>query len=233
MERQRKRRRANVPASRVYVTRAPDTRRSYRTRQMRGAAARIAVQGAELKLKNVSIDTTPLTTAGTLTLLNGMVQGDDVAERVGRRFKMVSIWTKMDYHIAETESDETPVTVREIIFIDFQANGAAPAVTDVLDSADIHAFTNASNKQRFKILSDVRKFLGFWEVSATPAYGNSGCPPFQVSIDHYRRLDTEVCNLNANGDVSGISSGSLYMLQIANAATVAESHGAARLRFAD
>ena len=57
-------------------------------------------------------------------------------------------------------------TVRMIMYLDKQANGAAAAVTDILESADWQSFNNLSNSGRFITLMDKSVILNYQNLAS-------------------------------------------------------------------
>ncbi len=93
------------------------------------------------------------TTAGVIINLDTIGQGDNINQRSGDTIK----FRHLRFQISAFEpTANVSSTFRLIIFHDTMANGAAPAVTDVLDTANFNAPFNGVNRQRnrFKILHD-------------------------------------------------------------------------------
>ncbi len=109
----------------------------------------------ELKFFDTFNAGTALAVAGVITdaSLNIVPQGVLENERVGRKMtiKKIGIRFLLQFNSSTTETAEV---VRVIVVQDKQTNGAAFAITDVLQTASEGSFNNLSNKSRFLILMD-------------------------------------------------------------------------------
>ncbi len=116
--------------------------------------------GGELKFHDIAVDdatvsgTGDIQNAGSINLIG---QGITESTRIGRKCTLRSMAWHIGLTIPEQDAQSTPVqgdTVRIILYLDKQANGATAAVTDILESADYDAFNNLANKSRFRTLCD-------------------------------------------------------------------------------
>lgn len=181
---------------------------------------------AELKYVDTTLSsgTTRCDTTGDLILLNGTIHGDDVLDRVGRKFTMRSLechlWAKVT---ASTGVDQVQ---RVMVVLDKQANGAAPIITDVLVSAAPNAMKNLNNAARFTILHDE-----FYHLNAS-AEADS-----QKAWKFYQRFIIPVQFNSGNaGTVADINSGSLYFICLGSEVrgnTAGDINGRVRVRFTD
>lgn len=175
--------------------------------------------------------TLALDTAGGLGLVNGITQGDDFNERVGREVHMKSI--QIDASVAPQDSTTFDSTMRFIVFIDKQANGAAPTGTDILASSSPQAFLNLNNKDRFIILFDKRFDM---PAQDTATAGSKYTPPPRVKrIKLFKKLSTPITFLGTTNGIGSISTNSLYLLTLgdAPAADGYEMVVNTRIRFTD
>lgn len=86
------------------------------------------------------------TTAGTVTPLTYAIgQGDNMYQRSGDQ--ITSLRLKMHWNTASTGAGNA-TQFRIILFSDKMSSGSAPAVTDVLDTADYRAVYHLPNNQR-------------------------------------------------------------------------------------
>lgn len=160
-----------------------------------------------------------LNTTGTVTLLNGLVEGTDVVDRIGRRIFMKSIQVKgwlsfinpTDFNLAGSCQ-----FARILLVYDKQTNGAAPAYTDViqgLSSAGTATntfldFKSMPNMDRFTIIRD-HSFMVPSEV-----FGQNDNEK-QWHINWYIPLKGIPTMYNAsNGNVADIKTGGLFMLSL-------------------
>lgn len=185
-------------------------------------------RGKELDFVDTTLSSTAISTTPYLVLLNGLVPGTGDNQRLGRRIQMKSIELK-----AYTSADTTTTIniVRFAIVLDRQANGAAPAFTDIYDAASPTALRNISNKPRFKVL---------WDSGVIPIVGNITTPATGqelVTMEKYRKIDIPVqYNNGTAGDITDITTNSLYFVAVgAIASGTADSQltGKVRVRYDD
>lgn len=184
----------------------------------------------ELKYIDTSLGATPYPLAGTgvLLLLNGLVQGNDAVNRIGRKVRMVSIETRISFNLSQT-SVSNGVGTRTIIFFDKQANGAAPVAADYLLTDNGNANRNLNNRDRFiTIMDEVREsasgFCLMWKR-------------YDKLTPRANKTNWETIFNGGNaGTIADIQSGSLYMLTyLLGTVTTAEgvTTGRVRVRFND
>lgn len=163
-----------------------------------------------------------VTTAGVLTLLNGVAQGTTPITRIGNETAATSIQFRAQY-IANT-AELSGTLVRMIIFWDRQPNGAAPTVATLLDSSVITlpylAPYHRDYQKRYKIVYDKTMVLNPGVESATtPATGVVTAVIAQERVLKKKlRLGREVKYSGAGATVASIQTNSLYVLQISDAA---------------
>lgn len=153
---------------------------------------------------NNSADLNPLTTAGTITYLSTIAIGDDNADRDGAAISpdYLKVWCTNNYFQAAGVG-----ICRYIIFQDKQSYGAAPAVLDVLQTADPNSQFNVPNKLagRFRILMD-------WMFT-----GING----QDKQFHIRKKTMKPGKVNFTGTTAAVASagmGAIYLLRITSTA---------------
>ncbi len=124
-----------------------------RTRALRGR--RVSTVG-ELKFHDVDLDDAAIAVAGTVTAsINLIAQGVTESERVGRKCTIRSIgWRWNIEYKSQAVMSSTADTVRILMYVDKQANGAGISATDLLESDDFQSFNNLSNSGRFRVLYD-------------------------------------------------------------------------------
>lgn len=170
-------------------------------------------------------------TTGTVTLLNGVAQGDDNNQRQGRQVNFTSVSIK---GMLQTESQATsPCFCRLIVVWDGATNGAAPLITDLLVASTSLSHNNLNNRARFKILLDEQYALGGLITTATQTYAES---PTIYTINRYVKLPKCLqTNLGTSAAVTSIQSGAIWMFTIGNvaSATGGTFTVATRCRFLD
>jgi len=140
--------------------RAPYVRRRYR--KTKGRRIQPYNPFTELKFLNGN-DNFTVQTAGTIvTSLNQIPEGTGRSERIGRKIiiKHISLRYTIRLRSVIGQANSSDI-IRLIVYVDKQANGAAAAVTDILDTVllplTFQSFKNLANSGRFRILVD-RKF---------------------------------------------------------------------------
>lgn len=194
-------------------------------------------------------NTFAFSTTATFTLLNGLVIGAAINNRIGRKISMRSLRIRGGIYVSATTVNSLYEFGRLILIYDRQANGAAPVIGDLLQDEDAAGTTtttafsglNMSNAARFKV---IKTWQFKAEQSAGAAITNS--EPSQVTtdaqtcynIDTFINLKDLETGFNAGnaGTVADIATGSLYMVTIGlNTAANAwlNFRGVVRLRYRD
>lgn len=196
----------------------------------------------ELKVQDLATATYQVNTSGSITLLAIPTVGADYNARIGRKITLKSLFIRgrlvLETAIALTGTLSIAQQGRLIICYDLQPNGAAPAITDILITADPASHLNLNNRDRFRILCDKEYVFdpSFYQNTATQAYSFMGRTIYNVKI--FKRLNLDmIFNAVNGGTVADISSGALYMVWIGSAAAGTNSDTNAivstRVRYAD
>ncbi len=160
-----KRKRVSPAASALMVYRPygkPYTkrRRTFRAGYDRvgGFYGRYAGRNAELKFHDVDLDDAVVAVAGAVVPTAIIIpQGVTESQRVGRKCTIRSINWRYQLTLPEQDAVASPAasdSIRMIVFIDKQANGATATATDILESDSWKSFRNLANSGRFTILMD-------------------------------------------------------------------------------
>ncbi len=120
-------------------------------RAMRGVRAITKLVNIEEKANDGSTSFT-LSTAGTVTYLSAIAQGSDYTNRIGDSIKCHSV--ELIVQVVASAALTTNDGVRVLLFRDLENPGSAPAVTDVLSTANPLGLENWLNRARFKVLFD-------------------------------------------------------------------------------
>lgn len=168
--------------------------------------------GKELNFVDTSIANSNVSTTAQITLLNGMAQGTTASTRIGRRIQMKSIEMK-GYLVPDTTT--LVAIARFAIVLDKQANAAAPAFTDIYDSASPVSLRNISNKARFWVL---------WDSGLITTAGNTTAGQITDSgvkgLEFYKRINIPVqYNAGTAGTVGDIQTNALYFVAIGSQAS--------------
>jgi len=106
---------------------------------------------SELHYKDNSLNPT-INSSGSVTwVTNALAQGDAVANRTGNSILLKTIFLRGTINMS---TSATSTFVRLIFFLDKENDGATPAVTDVLQSADYKSNYNLLHSKRFVMLYD-------------------------------------------------------------------------------
>lgn len=188
----------------------------------------------ELKYFDVTADDGVVAAAGYIQSINTIPQGVTATTRVGRVCTIKSI----GFHYCAILPDEVAVstvisdTLRVMVILDKQANGATAAVTDVLNTAHWQSFNNLANSKRFRVLYD--KYV---ELVPTGISLNVAGSAFAQSELVKRGSFYKKCNIplefsGTTGAQSEIKSNNLLLLLISASGTVG-FQSKFRVRFTD
>lgn len=141
--------------------------------------------------------------AGTVTYLSTIAEGDGNANRTGGKITPDSLEIRMLLNTGTAQGQ----ACRIIVFQDIQTYGAAPAVADVLHEAKIQSQYNVPNmvSKRFKILYD-KVFTG------VPTDGSS----LRFIKIKKKSLNT-IEYVGVANDISAAGRNALYMLRLTSA----------------
>ncbi len=209
-----------------------------RTAGFYGRYGALAGATAELKFHDVDAD------QGTADLSGGVIVNtssinlipQNVTEkgRVGRKCTIKSInWRgNLNQTLIAAAALRDDSEVRLMVVLDKQCNGAAPTVTGVLETGDIHSFNNLANKGRFRTLSDQT-----FRLSANSAAGNgtaNDAPAVVMPFSWFKNCNIPIEFDAATGAITEIRSNNLFILMIASVAgSVISLDSKIRLRFTD
>lgn len=117
------------------------------------AAAASVMSGfnTEVKMYDTIAGFAAIPSAGQISDLSTMVQGNDYNQRAGNSIRANAIMIKV--HVSGLAANFT-AAARFLVFIDHEQRGAVPAVTDVLESAAPIAHINHNAHGRFQVLHD-------------------------------------------------------------------------------
>lgn len=185
--------------------------------------------GSELKFTDVEVTGSAVTTAGVITLLNGVAQGTDYTQRIGRKTCMKSIL----WNAALLSNGGTiPLgdMIRLLIVYDTQPNSATPAVTDILAVADPFSPMNLNNRDRFHTIFDHK-------LPLNPAAFTTGVPtagnPISYYKQKYKKLSKDVIFSGTGATAGSIQTGAVWMLQISYLTAAYNLDSYTRIRFHD
>lgn len=189
-------------------------------------------RGPELKYfdtsLNFSLDATgEIPATGQLCLVP---QSATENNRIGSKIRVKSIQVKgIAFQVPTNAATSADMGVIKLV-LDKQANGAAPAVTDVLTTQNLPlALMNLDNRERFEILKEWR-ILFEANAGVSTAYNNS-----VRDLNFFRKLDLPIMFSGTTGAITEITSNNLFL--IAGSGTAGDDitavTGTVRIRFTD
>jgi len=187
---------------------------------------------AERKVIDVAQTLTPVNTTGSVTLLNGVATGDDFTDRDGRKILMTALQLRGIAYRDTATGQNLPDLIRIMIVEDLQANGAAPAVTDILKTAEPTSFMNMNNRDRFKVHFDRQLPISMSTVAGTSALSNGGVHNISV----YKKLNASVTFQGTANTIASIATSSFFLVTIGNIAAGTNDSAflwSSRIRFID
>ncbi len=152
---------------------------------------------------NINANSVLAVNTGVSYLLNGTAQGDDDTDRNGRSVKATSVFTRLS---VAKNALATNTAVRLIVYWDRQANGAAPATTDVLETASYLSALNKDYGKRFSVV---------WDTTCSV---NTAGTTFKL-IKRYAKLNRHVEYIGTTSGIGSIGANALYIMLISNEAT--------------
>lgn len=152
----------------------------------------------------------------TFDILNAVVNGAELYQRVGRKTYMKSLHIR---GMIEPNGIAVQQAGRIVVIYDSQPNAAAPLTAAVLQDSNAAAATtwasgiNLTNRQRFKILRDYQVYLG----SSTNVGGQAELIPDPIknslNVDLFIKLKglETVYNAVNGGTIADITSGAIFL----------------------
>lgn len=202
------------------------------------------VRALEPELKSMdTIGTVQLNTTPVLTLLNGLVQGVENYQRLGKKIMMSSVRVKWNLFPTGNVNSGTDEVERVVLFWDASPNGIAPTMTQLLQdvsnagttSVNAYSGANIDYRSRFTILKD-----WFWSVplSATFADSTGSMPNESASDEYYKKLGAgwDTHYIATTGAIASLGTGALYLLTTSNHASSFNAFAlniAVRVRYTD
>jgi hypothetical protein len=166
----------------------------------------MSVVNVEDKYVDTSDTALTVTTTPTLTLLCPLSLGTTATSRNGQSIKTVSLYVIASYRRNTSSAQNFS---RMTIVFDRQCLAAAPAYTDVFDSADPRARRVVAYSGRFVVVYD-RLF----------AWSSTGSGPDTLIFEEMIPLGRHIkFNTGNNGTVADITENSLYAMHVSTEAT--------------
>ena len=198
-----------------------------------GFYGRFAKTG-ELKFHDVDTVDAVVATAGFINAaLCTIAEGTTESTRIGRKITIKSINWRFNLELpsaAGAGGSAAGDTIRVMMVLDKQANGATVNVGDILETANFQSFNQLVNKDRFRTLMDRT-----YDIGANGFAGDGGTNDTGLST----MSDTffKKCNINIQyngntGAITEVKSNNLHVLLISSNGLVGFD-GKMRLRYTD
>ncbi len=236
--------------ARYGVRRKAITRRSYRTRTLGRARASRAKSyrraravvpgisrisgyygGIENKFFDQDIDDAVVATGGTIQAAGSIcniAQGTTEIQRDGRKCVVNAINWRYSIKVPSNAAANGFDTVRVILYLDKQCNGATAAVGDILETDDYQSFNNLANRSRFRILLDRTHTL-----KQHGAAGNGTTNETLTSMDNfsfYKKCQIPLEFSSTTGAITELRSNNIGVMLVGHLGT-AVFESKMRLRF--
>lgn len=216
--------------------------------QKAAAALTRSLRATEIKTVDVNATTTVPSTTDTINLLNGLVEGVDGNNRVGRRVNMKSLKVRMFWgNVTGAAAVIAPYVIRWAIVYDRQPNAANPAWADVFsninvagtnDGGVVTSFPNPTNFDRFVILRD--GFRNYDPINTTPSNQLQESGNRQDSVESHfvplKGLESHFIAGAGAGTIADFRTGALLFMTKSNVAAANAQFNVtwtARLRYHD
>jgi len=196
----------------------------------------------ENKTIDIAVGTVQANTTGTITLLNGCIQGTDFNQRIGRKILLKSVYIR---GFVRSEASATMVLgaiasqqVRMILVVDTQPNGVVFAITDLLVSASPASQLNLNNRDRFMVICDKTWVLDPYALNNVATTSFASMSNQIKPLKKFKKLNIEtIFNAGNAGTIGDMNSGALYLVWIGTEAAAAGTDANAvlstRVRFKD
>lgn len=187
-----------------------------------------------------STPTTPGVIKPSFYLCNGVLQGTDYNNRIGREFRMCSWQLRLNFN----HSTNSPISqvVRVMLVYDKQPNAVQALSTDILAAitgvVNSQSFNNLNNRDRFVTLYDKQIYMN---LSGGPLNAGGGCDV--AYRNKFKKCWLPVVNNNTGNGIGSIQTGAVYLLLLGNYAPPAnpgvdpdyrvQVDGGVRIRFYD
>ncbi len=192
---------------------------------------RMAGQPVELKFHDLDIDDATVAAGGTIAQdsCNLIAQGVTEAERIGRKCTLRSINWRFQLSINAGTTSNTADTIRVLLYLDKQANGATAAVLDIIETADFQSFNNLTNKSRFRTLMD-RTYTLNAPLSGDGTTLDSG--KYEIADDFFKKVNIPIEYSDGTANLTAVRSNNIGLLLLGSDG-VASFSSKMRIRFSD
>lgn len=165
---------------------------------------------------------------GQVTLLNGVAQGTDFNQRIGRYMYMKSL--EFDASCIVDPLNNLPTQLRVALVYDKQPNGVFPAYQDIFNNATINSRKNLNNEQRFIIL---REWLEQMQSTVDEEGRIISSENGMRHLHGYIKLNMPVQFEGVANTMGSISTGAVYMVTVTDMHHGVQVQYTSRIRFTD
>ncbi|MFQ0997907.1 hypothetical protein [Gilliamella sp. CG33] len=199
---------------------------------------RRATAGGELKFHDISFSDAVVTNSGAIVedSLLTIAQGTTESTRIGRKLTVKAIAFRYTVQIPTTATAaNTTDTIRVMMYLDKQTNGAAAAVTDILESAAYQSFNQLANTSRFTILYDKTTSLSCKSGSGRGTADTLSFGGHRVDPTFYKtcNIPIEYDNVASTGVITTMRSNNIGILAITASGLAGIPTALVRIRFSD
>ncbi len=185
----------------------------------------------ELKFHDVVLDDATIAAGVNVTPTVIIIpQGVTEKTRVGRKCTIKSIGWRYRVAMPTNATMSSDDTVRVILYVDKQCNGATIGTTDLLETADFQSFNNLANSQRFRVLHD-KVYAMNYRAGAGDGTAND-VAPFGINATFFKKCNIPIEYDSTTGAITEIKSNNIGVLLISQAG-VAGFESQFRFRFSD
>ncbi len=201
---------------------------SYGKKKKRARYADFQTKTEELKFHDLDINDTVIAAGGNIAASSVLLiaAGDTESTRDGRKMTVKKIGWKFLINMEAATGTISSETVRVILYLDSQANGATAAVTDLLASDDFQSFNNLSNSRRFRTLMDRTYSLNIPSCQGTTTSGME----FAINDSFYHTCNIPIEYSATAGALTELRSNNIGVLLLAEVG-IARFESKMRVRF--
>ncbi len=198
---------------------------------------RVAAPTAEMKFHDIDVDDAVVSSSGSIQnsgSVNLIAQGVTESTRIGRKCVIRSINWRQTLDTPTFDAQAVPnggETIRTIMYLDRQANGATATVAQILETANLHSFNNLSEKNRFLILYDKFTDLNYQAMGSDGAGVISGSEVVRTET-FFKKCNIPLEFSAGTGALTEIRSNNIGVLSISRSGQ-GGFNSKIRLRFTD
>jgi len=184
----------------------------------------------ELKVIDTTLTTTNVPNTASIFLLNGVAQGTDYTNRIGRKIILKSLLLRST--CVPNTSSNTPAgdVIRFLIVYDCQTNSATPVIGDILQNSSINDPMNLNNRDRFKVVADKYVTLNACQYAAGTLTAGS---PRTTQVKIFKKMNLEMIFSGTGATSGSIGTGGLFLVLIAGFNAQSTALWTSRVRFVD